>query len=72
MKLIGHLKNKVEKAENKEEARQIIRDAGMLLDDQEMDQVTGGGFDSYGTHCSFAFSKTAGIEESYIPIARKK
>ncbi len=43
MKLIGQLKNKVEQAENKEEAKQIIQDAGMLLDDQEMDQVTGGG-----------------------------
>ncbi len=42
MKLIGHLKYKVEQAENKEEAKQIIQDAGMLLDDQEMDQVIGG------------------------------
>ncbi len=57
MKLIGHLKNKVEQAENKEEAKQIIRDAGMLLDDQEMDQVTGGEFVSFSTHFSYAYAK---------------
>ena len=56
MKLIGQLKNKVEKAETKGEAMKIIREAGMLLDDQEMDQVIGG-FDSYGTHFSCAFAK---------------
>ena len=55
MKLIGHLKNKVEQAENKEEAKQIIREAGMLLDDQEMDQVIGG-FGSYtSSHLSMPF-----------------
>lgn len=58
MKLIGQLKNKVEKAETKEEAKQIIQDAGMLLDDQEMDQVTGGKFESFSsTHFSYAFAK---------------
>ena len=58
MKLIGHLKNKVEQAENKEEAKQIIQDVGMLLDDQEMDQVTGGKFESLSsTHFSLAFVK---------------
>ncbi|MBO6137091.1 MAG: bacteriocin [Lachnospiraceae bacterium] len=42
MKLIGELKDKVEKAENQEEAKKIIKDAGMELTDEEMDQVTGG------------------------------
>ena len=57
MKLIGQLKNKVEKAETKEEAKKIIREAGMLLDDQEMDQVTGGEFVSVSsTHRSLAFA----------------
>ena len=58
MKLIGHLKNKVEQAETKEEAKKIIREAGMLLDDQEMDQVIGGvgGFGSHiSSHCSNPF-----------------
>ncbi len=43
MKLIGKLKENVEKAENKEEAKKIIEKAGMELTDEEMDQVAGGG-----------------------------
>jgi len=42
MKLIGELKDKVDKAENQEEAKKIIKDAGMELTDEEMDQVAGG------------------------------
>ena len=42
MKLVGELKEKVEKAENREDAKGIIRDAGMELTDEEMDQVAGG------------------------------
>ena len=42
MKLVGDLKDKVEKAENQEEAKKIIKDAGMELTDEEMDQVAGG------------------------------
>ena len=42
MKLIGELKEKVEKAENQEEAKKIIKDAGMELTDEEMNQVAGG------------------------------
>ena len=40
MKLTGDLK---EKAENQEEARDTIKKAGMLLDDDELEQVSGGG-----------------------------
>ena len=48
MKLVGELKEKVEKAENQEEAKKIIKDVGMELTDEEMDQVAGGSyFDSY-------------------------
>ena len=43
MKLIGKLKEDVEKAEKKEEAKKIIEKAGMELTDEEMDQVAGGG-----------------------------
>ena len=43
MKLVGELKDKVEKAETKGEAKEIIKDAGMELTDKEMDQVAGGG-----------------------------
>ena len=42
MKLTGKLKEKVEKAENKQQAREIIAKAGMELTDDEMEQVTGG------------------------------
>lgn len=43
MKLIGDLKKKVESAKTKEEARDTIKEAGMLLDDEELDKVSGGG-----------------------------
>ena len=43
MKLLGDLKDKVEKAENQEEAKKVIEEAGMELTDEEMDQVAGGG-----------------------------
>ena len=43
MKLTGKLKEKVEKAENKEQARESIKKAGMILSDAELDQVSGGG-----------------------------
>ena len=42
MKLIGELKEKVEKSETKEEAKKVIEDAGMELTDEEMEQVAGG------------------------------
>jgi hypothetical protein len=42
MKLIGELKEKVEKTETKEEAKKVIEEAGMELTDEEMDQVAGG------------------------------
>ncbi len=42
MKLVGELKDKVEKAENQEEAKEIIKEAGMELTDDELDQVAGG------------------------------
>ena len=42
MKLVGELKDKVEKAENQEEAKEISKESGMELTDEEMDQVAGG------------------------------
>ena len=42
MKLVGELKEKVEKAENQEEAKEIIKEAGMELTDEELDQIAGG------------------------------
>lgn len=48
MRLVGELKDKVEKTENQEEAKKIIKEAGMELTDEEMDQVAGG----FGYHLS--------------------
>ena len=42
MKLTGNLKKQVEATATKDEAREAIRNAGMILDDAELDQVTGG------------------------------
>jgi bacteriocin-like protein len=48
MKLTGNLKKQVEKSENKEEAKDLIKDAGMELTEEELDQITGGaGFNFY-------------------------
>ena len=43
MKLIDDLKEKVESAKRKEEAKNTIKEAGMLLDEEELDKVSGGG-----------------------------
>ena len=42
MKLIGNLKNQVENAKSKEEAKDLIERAGISLTDDELDMVSGG------------------------------
>ena len=42
MELTKELKEKLENAESKEEAKKILEEAGMELTDEEMDQVAGG------------------------------
>ena len=42
MEIIGKLKENVEKAETKEEAKEIIKDAGVILDDEDLDKASGG------------------------------
>ena len=48
MELTGKLKEQVEKTETKEEAKEVIKettdDAEMILSDEALDQVAGGGF----------------------------
>ncbi len=46
MKLTGKLKEKVSKAETKEQAKELIANAGMELTDEEVDMVSGGGVPS--------------------------
>ena len=42
MKLTGDLKKQVETAQTKEEAKDLIKKAGMELTDDELEQVAGG------------------------------
>lgn len=42
MILTGELKEKVEKAETKEEAKKILEEAGVKLTEEELDEVAGG------------------------------
>ena len=50
MKLIGKLKTEVESAPTKEEKKVAIEKAGMLLTDDELDQVAGG---ASGSGCQY-------------------
>ncbi len=42
MKLVGELKEKVEKAESMDEAKQAIENAGIELTENELNSVAGG------------------------------
>ena len=42
MELIGNLRKKVDKASTKEEKRELIEEAGMKLNDVELEMVSGG------------------------------
>ena len=42
MELTKELKERIERAQSKEEAKKILEDAGIVLDDAELDQVAGG------------------------------
>ncbi len=48
MKLTGELKKNVDKAESKEEAKDLIAQAGMELTDDELNTVAGGRGLSFG------------------------
>ena len=40
--MIEHLKKQVENANSKDEAKELIKSAGMILNDDEMNMVAGG------------------------------
>ena len=42
MKLTGELKEKIEKAETKEQAKEILEKAGLELSEEELEAVCGG------------------------------
>ena len=50
MKLTGNLKKQVEKAETKDEKKSLIENAGMLLSDDELENVAGGKSNLYKTY----------------------
>ena len=58
MRLIGKLKEEVEKAETKEEKKVLIEEAGMELNDEELEQVAGG-------HISFNYKDSRPRGEKY-------
>ena len=70
MKLIGKLKTDVESAPTKEEKKEAIEKAGMLLTDDELDQVAGG---ASGSNCEFnpSCSVRFGSSECYNCRYRK-
>ena len=43
MELTKELKERLDNAESKEEAKKILKEAGVELTEEEMDQVSGGG-----------------------------
>ena len=47
MKLIGKLKKQVDATTDKAQAKELIAKAGMELNDEELDQVSGGVQDEY-------------------------
>ncbi len=49
MKLTGKLKEKVEEATTEEEAKEAVEEPCMLLTDEEMEMVSGGGLIQIGT-----------------------
>ncbi len=42
MKIVGELKNKVEKTQSNEEAKKLIKEAGFEINDEELDEISGG------------------------------
>ncbi len=65
MKLTGNLKKRVEKTESKEEAKKVIEEAGMVLTDDELENVAGGRFSNFFTDPPSDF---AGNEHREGPI----
>lgn len=61
MKLIGELKEKVEKAETAEAKKELIEEAGMELNDEELEQIAGG----RDLRCVYDFAKSRLLRGEY-------
>ena len=59
MKLTGNLKKQVEKAETKNEKKSLIENAGMLLNDDELEMVSGGAKGETGKFEAWTIDKIA-------------
>ena len=57
MKLTGNLKKQVEKAETKDEKKSLIENAGILLNDDELEMVSGG-VGGASKYCVEGYSET--------------
>ena len=74
MKLTGELKDKVDKAKDLEEAKEVIAGAGMLLNDDEVSKVAGGIGGRYCIGCPKKFFSKEEMEQycvicqgAYVP-----
>ncbi len=66
MKLTGNLKKQVEKAESKDEKKSLIENAGMLLNDEELEKVSGG-VGGASKYCVEGYSEmTRGYVKMYV------
>ena len=63
MKLTGNLKKIVYNAKTKEEAKAAIEDAGMILNDEELDEVSGGCICTGPKLCTHCRSQMAYFDE---------
>ena len=61
MKLMGELKEKVEKAETAEAKKELIEEAGMELNDEELEQIAGG----RDLRCVYNFAKSRLLRGEY-------
>ncbi len=65
MKLIGELKKQVERTNTKEEAKDVIANAGMELTDDELDNVVGGAF-SVGGNSNLRVPNKCHCDNPYV------
>ena len=63
MKLTGDLKKIVYSAKTREEAKAAIKDAGMILNDEELDEVSGGHYHHHAPICEHCLSPMAYLDE---------
>ena len=64
MQLIGNLKKQVEKTNSKAEAKELIKNAGMMLTDEELEMVAGGGHGNFFADIDKLKSAKANVGDS--------